>query len=207
MVNMPNAFEIREHYEGIKSGLLLKTFDLAAAGKGADPGVSSEVRGQLSERDLAALQAAQGVIDAETERQRLKDAYVEAELELRAALEQRGEAIEEELRPKGASFADLAAAADATTEALKTAFSVADENGQRIALAVARERNNDELISYIADRREDWSALLAELEVIAAEPEFAAPDAFETFAEPAPSRGKILTANKQPTSNVLGAIG
>jgi hypothetical protein len=203
---MPNAFEIREHYEGVTSNLLTKTFDLAATAKNRKPQIDNAVREQLSERDLAAFQAVQAAAAAESERRQLKDAYVEADLELRAALEVRGEAIEEELRPQNASFGDLAAAADATTEALKLAFDVADEDGQKVALAIARRRYNEELVSYIADHREDWAALLAELEVIAAEPQFAPEDAFEIFAEPAPAQESILNSIRQPNSNALGAI-
>jgi len=186
---------IKEHFEGEKAKLLTQTFDLRAKAGTVGVTVDGGVRDRLSPRELAGIQAAEAAIAVEEMRNGLKAEYAELDLQLRAALEERGKAIEEELKPKNASFSDLVAAADASTEALKTAFDVADEDGQKVALAVALERADAELLSYISDRREDWADLLVELAIIEDESQFPDPaDAFEALAKPAPSKQDILGA-------------
>jgi hypothetical protein len=188
------AFEIKEHYEGLKTKLLTQTFDLRAEAGEVDVSVDGGVRDRLSAREFAGTQAAEAANAVDEMRNGMKAEYEELDLEMRAALEARGEVIEEQLRPQNASFADLVAAADANTDALKTAFDVAGEDGQKVALAVARERDNEELFAHIVSHREDWADLLAELEIISSEPEFPADEAFEQFAQPAPSKPEILGA-------------
>src|SRR5215208_4857116 len=130
------AFTIKEHYENEKAKLLTQTFDLVIEAmkiEQAETRLPASISSQLSERELRSHEAAAIANRHKELRQQLKERYIELDLELRSALELRGEAIQEELAPKGASFTDLAAAASASPDALVAAFDMAESAGDELA--------------------------------------------------------------------------
>src|SRR5215208_2697779 len=96
--NLETAFAIKDHFEAEKAALLTKTFDVtieAMTLEQAETRLPASISSQLSEGELRSAQAA-AIADRHKEmRQRLKEEYIELELQLRTALELRGEEIQE----------------------------------------------------------------------------------------------------------------
>jgi hypothetical protein len=186
------AFDIKEHYEELKAKLLNSSFDLGIQAQQADVGIPGNVRSQLTQKELKSAWSAAVANKYQELRDGLRAEYVEKDIELRAALEARAEVIEDALRPQNVSLSDWIVAADASIDALKVAFGAASDDVQKMVLAVARERNNEELMAFVTTHREDFADLMAELAVIEDEPSFPPDESFEQFANPAPTKQDIL---------------
>ncbi len=158
---------------------------------------------RLGPKELNAVKAAEGSAFAEAERARLKTAYIELDLELRAALEVRLEEISEELSPKNASFRDYAAAAEASPEALLVAMDLAlasgDEDAALLAFAAGMQRDLEAVTSHGLTIRDDWAGLYGELTEGANSLALDPGDRFETLAPPALSKNDILAG---PQNNI-----
>jgi hypothetical protein len=193
---MPTINEIRTHYGEEQAKLLTELFDLPARAQQLGVSMSNEVKESLGPRELSAVKAAEAVIFAEGERERLKTEYLRLDLELRAALEVRIAEIEEELSPKNASFRDYAAAAAASPEALNTALDMAlsagDEDAALIAFQAGRARDLEEVTSHAITHHEAWGELYAELSEAASDLGIDAADKWETLAPPPPTKYDIL---------------
>src|SRR5215204_1507313 len=165
------VMSIREHYEAERTKLLTETFDLGTKAGQVELKMSNTTKEALGPRGVRAAHAAEAAEVAEAERQRLKTKYVELETEMLAAVEVRIAEIEQELAPNNASFADFAAAAAASEEALKAAMDMAlasgDEDAALVAFSAARERDLDAVVSHAITIREDWEDLMAEMNLAA----------------------------------------
>lgn len=193
---MPTINEIKREYGSEQAKILTETFDLAANAKQVDVSMDATVRESLGPRDFDRVRAAEGEVWAKARREELKARYVELDLELRAALEIRVEEIERELSPENAGFADFAAAAAATPEALMAAMDMAldagDEDAALVAFAAGRQRDLEEVVAHAVTVREDWGDLYAELAEVANEPELDPGDRFEMWAQKAPGKEALF---------------
>ena len=210
---MPTIYEIKSSYAAEQTKLLTYTFDIAAAAGAIDAELSDEVRANLDRNADAHVRAAQGVVWGAEERQRIKDKYTELELELREAVEARLEEIEEELRPKNATFADFAAAAAATEDALRAALDMAltagDEDAALVALSAARQRDLEQVVAHAVTINERWADLFGELAEAQDNLDLEPEDKFELFAQKTPTQQDIkngILSAPQTNANVLGRM-
>jgi hypothetical protein len=207
---MPTVTEIKEHYEGEKSNLLTETFDLAAKARQVDISMAATVKERLGPKDFNAVKAAEGEVWAEDERQRLKTKYVELDLEMRAAIEERAAEVERELSPKSVSADDLLSASKASPESLISMMDLALDAGLEdaalLAFAAGRQRDFDDVVAHAIDAREDWADLYSELAQAAQDPDLDPGDRFELFAQPAPQKQNLLGA-PQRDINLYGQLG
>ncbi len=210
---MPTIYEIKRSYAAEQTKLLTYTFDIAAAAGAIDAELSDEVRANLDRNADANVRAAQGVVWGAEERQRVKDRYAELELELREAVDVRLEEIEEELRPKNATFADFAAAAAAPEDALRAALDMAltagDEDAALVALSAARRRDLEQVVAHAVTINERWADLFGELAEAQDNLDLEPEDKFELFAQKTPTQQDIKQGIlSAPLSNadVLGRM-
>ncbi len=210
---MPTIYEIKSSYAAEQTKLLTYTFDIAAAAGAIDAELSDEVRANLDRNADANVRAAQGVVWGAEERQRVKDRYAELELELREAVDVRLEEIEEELRPKNATFADFAAAAAATEDALRAALDMAltagDEDAALVALSAARQRDLEQVVAHAVTINERWADLFGELAEAQDNLDLEPEDKFELFAQKTPTQQDIkqgILSAPQTNANILGRM-
>ncbi len=200
---MPTIRDIKTHYGEEQARLLNELFGLPARAQQLDISMSATTLERLGPKELNAVKAAEGSAFAEAERARLKTAYIELDLELRAALEVRIEEISEELSPKNASFRDYAAAAEASPEALLVAMDLAlasgDEDAALLAFAAGMQRDLEAVTSHAITVNEAWAELYAELTEAANDLGLDAASRFETLAPAPPSKFDILHA---PQNNI-----
>jgi hypothetical protein len=200
---MPTVNEIKVHYGSEQAKLLNALFDLPAEAQRLDISMSNEVRESLGPKEFNAVRAAEAGVWLEGERARIKSAYIELDLELRAALEVRLEQVELLLSPKNASFRDYAAAASSSPEALIVALDMAldggDEDAALLAFAAGRRRDIEEVTSHAITVNEEWGELYAELAEAASDLALDPGDRFETLAPAPPSKFDILHA---PQNNI-----
>jgi hypothetical protein len=200
---MPTIREIKTSYGEAQAALLNELFGLPGKAQKVDVSMSNATKESLGARDFDRVRAAEALVWAESERERLKTRYIELDLELRAALEVRLEEISEELSPKNASFRDFAAAAEASGEtlivAMDLALSAGDKDAALLSFAAGMQRDLEEVVSHGLTLRDDWAGLYGELtegaNALALDPG----DRFETLAPPALSKNDILAG---PQNNI-----
>jgi hypothetical protein len=208
---MANREEIKREYGAMLDRLLNEVFELAASAQMHQGQWSPELEEKLGPNEANRLRAAGGELWAEGERERLKTRYEELDVEMRAALQVLMDEIEEELRPKDASFEDLSAASSASPESLITTMDMAlaggHEDAALLAFWVARERDLEEVIAHAITVNEKWGELYADLTENENDVglELDAGDKFEILAPEPPSRWDILAAPKKEI-DVYGAM-
>ena len=211
---MPTIQEIKRSYGEEQARLLTYSFDIAAGAGAIQFEIDEAVGKQVDPRSLVDIQAAQGAVWGAEERQMTKDKYMELDLELRQAIEIRLEEIEEELRPKNATFADYAAAAAASEDALRAGLDMAlqagDEDAALVALSAARLRDVEMIIAHASTLNERWGDLFAELaEADTDNIDMDAGDKFELFAQKTPTAQDIkqgILSAPQSNANILGRM-
>ncbi len=206
---MPNIVEIKTSYGEEQARLLNELFALAMGPLDVAIELSGGVKETLAPADYNKLKAAESAVFLQGERDRIKARYLELDMELRAALEVRLEEVERELSPKNAGFADFAAAAQATPEALITAMDMAldagDEDAALVAFAAGRQRDLEEVTSHAITVNEDWSELYTELAEAANDLGLDPGDKFETLAPSIPTKEAIFN-QMQSDINVYGQM-
>jgi len=211
---MATIQEIKRSYGEEQAKLLTYSFDISVAAGAIQLDIDEAVGKQANPRSLVDIQAAQGAVWGAEERQMTKDKYMELDLELRQAIEIRLEQIEEELRPKNATFADYAAAASVPEEALRAgldmALSAGDEDAALVALSAARQRDLEQVVAHAITLREDWADLFGELaEADTDSIDMEAGDKFELFAQKTPTAQDIkqgLLSAPQSNANIIGRM-
>jgi len=208
---MANREEIKREYGAMKDRILNEVFELAASAQHHQGQMSPELEQRLGSNEAVRLRTAEAEMWAEAERERLKARHEEVDVEMRAALQVLMDEIEEELRPKEASFEDLSAASSASPESLITTMDMAlaggHEDAALLAFWVARERDLEEVIAHAITVNEKWGELYSDLTENENDVglELDAGDKFETLAPKAPSRFDILAAPKKDI-DVYGAM-
>ncbi len=191
---MANREEIKREYGAMKDRILNEVFELAASAQHHQGQMSPELEERLGANEANRLRAAEGELWAEAERERLKARHEELDVEMRAALQLRMEAVEEALTPQSVSFQDRLAAASATPEGLNAAMDMSiasgDEDAALLAFQAGRQRDLEEVTSHAITIREDWAEFYSELIEIEKDQglELDPGDRFEMLASPAPTK-------------------
>lgn len=191
---MPNREQIVREYKALQDRLINESFELAAASQHLEGEMSTEVERRLDPRDSERVRFAEGEAWAAGERERLKSRHEGLDIEMRAALQLRMEAVEEALTPQSVSFQDRLAAASATPEGLNAAMDMSiasgDEDAALLAFQAGRQRDLEEVTSHAITIREDWAEFFSELIEIEKDQglELDPGDRFEMLASPAPTK-------------------
>lgn len=194
--------EIREAYEAEKTQCVMRCFGPAqeAMGQKLLP-LSPETRKNMNQKSLANVAYAEAENYARGLRDEIKAKYLELDAEMKVAINARAQIIEQELlAPKQFNPTDLIAAAQMSEDALLSAVEIADDLGDAgedsllLLFKVARESDVDSVIGRVMTLREDIAELMTELAEAEAVPELNPDDAFETYAQEAPSGRAILGA-------------
>jgi predicted nuclease with TOPRIM domain len=195
---MPTIQEIKREYGEMQTKLINQSFELGAASQHHEGQMSPELEEKLGTAEVEKIRAAEAAMWTENVRDRLRTRYEELDLERRAAIELRVEAIERELSPGEVNFGDRLAASAASPEALITAMDSAltsgDEDAALLAFQIARQRDLEEVVAHAVTADETWGDLYGELAEAAEDPELSPGDRFEMFAKPAPTKEAILAA-------------
>ena len=190
--------EIREHYGSEVAKLMTSLFDLAASVPAFEDAVSPSARERMPENEYNAIRASEQAKWAEEERERIKARVVELELEMIAAVEVRGEDVEELLTPNNVTADEIFRASSMTEQELLDALDIAldlGEEGEDAALLcfrVGRQKDLEMVVARAIDRREDWEELYGELQEAANQPEIEPATRFDMVAPEAPSKHDLI---------------
>ena len=208
---MSKVVELRTEYGEAQAKLLNELFDLPARASEVDVSMSNATRETLGNTDFNRVRAAEGAVFAESERQRVKAAYEQLDLEMRAAVEEAVEEAERRLSPTDAPATDILAAVAATPEQLLDALDAAlqlGEAGENTALLIfqiGRRRDLSEVIARAVDMREDWSEIYEDILEGSSQPDVDPADRFELLAPKSVTKQDILVT-PQSDANIYGAL-
>jgi hypothetical protein len=208
---MSKVLELRTFYGEEQAKLLTELFDLPGKAQRVDVSMSSATKESLGPKDFNRVRAAEGAVFAESERQRVKAAYEQLDLEMRAAVEEAVEEAERRLSPTDAPSTDILAAVAATPEQLMAALDAAlqlGEAGEDTALLffqVARQRDLSEVVAHAVDMREDWSEIYEDILEGSAQPSVDPADRFEMLAPKSVTKQDLLVT-PQSDANVYGQL-
>jgi hypothetical protein len=195
---MVTIMEIRQSYEDEKVRLLTALYNLATDAIIHAEKVEIGLRDRLSQGEVNNLLAIEGERWAEGERLRVKTEYERLDIEMRAAIEVRVKQVEKLLAPKNVTADEIIRASALNEESLigavDTAVQLGDVGEDTILLLfqVARQKEFELAIAHIASIREDLGELHAELVEADSVPSLEPDEAFEQFAQPAPTKQQIL---------------
>lgn len=205
---MPTIQEIKSDYGEQQIRLVNECFEFAASVQMAESELSASTREELGRKDVRRIRAVEGAKWAESDRQSIKTKYLELDLELRAVVNIRVEQTELALSPKNVTFADLAAAAEASPETLIATMDMVldggDEDSALLAFQAARQRDLEDVVAHAVTGNEAWGDLYGELADAANDPELDPADRFELFAAKSPSRFDLY--NKPNDINRAGMM-
>jgi hypothetical protein len=189
-------FELKERLGEDTTRLLNESFELAARSQEVNISMRAETLERLGDRRTDQIKGAERAAWVSDERLILKSSYEVLWADYYRLRDERVEEIERLLAPKSATTQLVLDAVRASAEELLTlvdiSLDIGDETGVLLALAAARQRGHEDVVSHIISVREDLGELYGELMLVAGDPEIDVSDRFELLAAQVPTESSLL---------------
>ncbi len=201
-------FELKERLGEDTTRLLNESFELAARSQEVNISTRAETLERLGDRRTDQIKGAERAAWVSDERLILKSSYEVLWADYYRLRDERVEEIERLLAPKSATTQLVLDAVRASAEELLTlvdiSLDIGDETGVLLALAAARQRGHEDVVSHIISVREDLGELYGELMLVAGDPEIDVADRFELLAAQVPTETSLLAPRGDNSMAGLG---
>ncbi len=188
--------ELKERLGEDTTRLLNESFELAARSQEVNISMRAETLERLGDRRTDQIRAAERAVWVTDERLVIKASYEVLWAGYYKKRDERVAEIERLLAPKFATTQLRLDAVRATSEELLNmvdlALGTGDEDGVLLALAAARQRDDEGVVSHIVSVREDLGDLYGELMLAASDPAIDVSDRFELLAAVVPTESSLL---------------